>query len=311
MKREFYYPSQDGETNIHGVEWIPEGEIKAILQISHGMVEYIDRYDGFASWLAGKGWYVTGNDHLGHGQSVVSEDRYGFFHEKDGNKCVIGDIHTLRKRTQEKYPGVPYFVLGHSMGSFLIRQYISQYGEGLSGAIIMGTGHKGVFLLDAGRILCRLVAACKGWNYRSTFINNLGMGSYQKSFPSEKSANNWITSDKERRDKYEKDPLCSFIFTVNGYEQMFAGMRTMIKRKNLKRIPKNLPIFFVAGAQDPVGNSGKDVEKVFHSYQKLGIKNCSIKLYPNARHELLNERNRKQVYGDLYRWMTEQTAKTR
>ena len=117
MKQEFYYPSSDGETSIHAVEWVPEQEVKAVLQICHGMVEYIDRYDGFGAWLSEKGWYVTGNDHLGHGKSVLSEENYGFFHEPDGNRCVTGDIQKLRERTEQRYPGVPYFMLGHSMGS--------------------------------------------------------------------------------------------------------------------------------------------------------------------------------------------------
>ena len=162
MKREFFYPSADGETDIHAVEWIPEGEVKAVLQISHGMVEYADRYDAFAAWLAQRGWYVTGNDHLGHGKSVTSEEKYGFFHVPDGNACVIRDIHALKERTGKKYPGVPCFMLGHSMGSFLLRQYLLRYGRGLAGAVIMGTGYKGKPILLAGQLLCRLFAAVKG-----------------------------------------------------------------------------------------------------------------------------------------------------
>lgn len=303
MKREFYYPSMDGETKIHAVEWLPEREVLAILQISHGMVEYIDRYDDFASWLAKRGWYVTGNDHLGHGKSVVSDEKYGFFHHPYGNKSVIGDIHRLRKRTERQYPGVPYFMLGHSMGSFLLRQYLTKYGKGLAGAIIMGTGHKGYALLTAGQALCRIAAAFKGWNFRSQFINSLGLGSYNKKFKTPGSAKNWVTSDEGQRSKYEKDPLCSFIFTVNGYYHMFAGMKELTKKRNMARVPKDLPVFFVAGAEDPVGDFGKSVEKICQKYVDAGIKDVSIKLYENDRHEILNETNRMEVYEDLYKWM--------
>ena len=140
MRQDFFYPSADGETRIHALEWLPEGRPAATLQLCHGMAEYIARYDEFASFLAENGFYVTGNDHLGHGQSVTSPDRLGYFNDPRGNECVIADIHALRQRTFTGYPGVPHFMLGHSMGSFLLRQYIELYGEGLSGAIVMGTG---------------------------------------------------------------------------------------------------------------------------------------------------------------------------
>ena len=139
MRDEFYFPSKDGNTEIHTIEWKPEGKVRAVLQICHGMVEYIRRYDEFAQFLCGKGYYVVGNDHLGHGKSVQAKSEYGFFNEKYGNACVIGDMHTLRQRTENKYPGVPYFMLGHSMGSSLLRQYIQMYGNGLSGAVLVGT----------------------------------------------------------------------------------------------------------------------------------------------------------------------------
>ena len=303
MKKEFYYPSADGETQIHAVEWIPEGEVRAILQISHGMVEYIDRYDEFASWLTEKGWYVTGNDHLGHGKSISSEEKYGFFHETDGNRCVIADIHRLRERTEQAYPGVPYFMLGHSMGSFLVRQYLFTYGKGLAGAIIMGTGHKSAFVLRLGQILCKIIAGVKGWKFRSKLINALGIGSYNKKFEPCESKKEWVTSDPEIRGRYEADPLCSFVFTVNGYHQMFEGMKELTKRSNMKKMPKNLPLLFVSGEKDPVGGFGKDVKKVYESYLKAGMKNAEIRLYENDRHEILNEQDRRVVYEELYQWM--------
>ena len=156
MRDEFYFPSKDGNTEIHSIEWKPEGKPKAILQISHGMMEYVGRYDGFAQYLCERGWYVVGNDHLGHGKSVQSKSEYGFFNEKYGNVCVLGDMHTLRQRTARKYPDVPYFMLGHSMGSSLMRQYIQMYGNGLAGVILMGTvsDHAKAELLF-GKRLCR------------------------------------------------------------------------------------------------------------------------------------------------------------
>ncbi len=148
MKKEFYYPSKDGLTQIHAIEWVPETEVRGILQIAHGMVEFIDRYDRFATFMASQGFYVVGNDHLGHGKSVTDESQFGYFAKHDGNLCVIGDMQQLREDTQKKYPEVPFFLLGHSMGSFLARQFIEIYGEGLAGAIIMGTGYQPMSLLN-------------------------------------------------------------------------------------------------------------------------------------------------------------------
>ena len=303
MKKEFYYLSQDQESQIHAIEWIPEGEVKAVLQISHGMVEYIDRYDEFARYLSARGYYVVGQDHLGHGQSVSHEDDLGFFHETHGNDYVIGDIRTLRQLTEEKYPSAPYFMLGHSMGSFLTRQYIFMEGKGLAGVIIMGTGYQPAVTLHFGKALCRLIAAGKGWHYRSPLVNNLGIGGYNKSFQSPRTSVDWISKDEITVDRYVKDPLCTFVFTVNGYYHLFCGMLTLTKKRNVDKIPKDLPIFFVSGEQDPVGRFGKAVKKVYHEYQDAGIQDISLKLYPGDRHEILNETDRQQVYEDLFQWM--------
>ncbi len=310
MRDEFYYPSRDGITHIHGMEWKPEGPVKAVLQISHGMAEYIERYDGFASFLAGKGCYVVGHDHLGHGKSVQDDESFGFFHETKGNQYVIGDIHKLREMTAEKYPDVPYFMMGHSMGSFLLRQYLTVYGKGLAGAMILGTGYKGPFILNAGQIVCRVIAAFKGWKYRSILVNNLGIGGYNKRFEPSQSKKDWVTSDPGLRKSYEEDPLCNFVFTVNGYDQMFTGMKELTKKESMDRIPKDLPVIFAAGAEDPVGGYGKDVRKVYQKYKDAGMKDVEIKLYQGDRHEILNETDRDQVYEDLYHWMEVKLKKT-
>lgn len=308
MRQEFYYPSSDGETQIHAIEWIPQGEVKGALQICHGMVEYIGRYDDFASWLCKQGWYVTGNDHLGHGGSVTTEENYGYFHEPGGNRCVIEDIHTLRERTRKTYPEVPLYLLGHSMGSFLLRQYLLTHGRGLAGAVIMGTGEKSIPLLQAGQMLCRLIAAFRGWHFRSRFIDRMGLGSYNKRFEPSVSNKEWVTSDPVIRAVYEADPLCSFTFTVNGYYQMFEGMKKISGRKGAVRIPRTLPILLISGRQDPVGDFGKAVEKIFRGYQEAGIRDVTLKLYENDRHEVLNEQNRQQVYEDILQWMKERLA---
>lgn len=303
MKQEFYYPSRDGKTQIHAIEWIPEGEMKGVLQICHGMVEYINRYDEFAEFMAGHGYYVTGHDHLGHGKSIQTEEDLGYFNEIRGNQYVIGDIHKLRELTMKKHPGVPYYMLGHSMGSFLLREYLTMYGTGLAGAIIMGTGYQGALVLNAGQLICRVLAAFKGWKYRSKFVDNLSFGSYNKKFEPAETTKDWITSDKERKKKYVEDPLCSYMFTLGAYYQMFEGMKVLTRKDSIARIPKELPILFVSGEDDPVGAFGKGVIKVYEKYKSAGIHNLSIHLYKGDRHEILNEVNRRDVYEDLRRWI--------
>jgi len=302
-KREFTFPSTDGRTKIHAIEWVPEQKVKAVLQIAHGMVEYIDRYDEFATYLADRGVYVVGHDHLGHGQSVCSEGEYGYFPQPDGNKLVIGDIHKLRMMTEEKYMHVPYFMLGHSMGSFLLRQYLTMHSKGLAGAIIMGTGHQPLMILKAGQLVCKLTSAFKGWKYRSEFVNNLSFGSFNKKFEPAETSRDWVTSDTEKRSQYVQDPLCGFTFTVGGYYQMFEGMKVLDTKGSVDRIRKDIPIFFVAGADDPVGDFGKGVKKIYEKYKAAGIQDVSIKLYEKDRHEILNEKDRGQVYEDLYVWI--------
>ncbi len=303
MRDEFYFPSKDGNTEIHTIEWKPEGEVRAVLQICHGMVEYIRRYDEFAQFLCGEGYYVVGNDHLGHGKSIQAKSEYGFFNEKYGNACVLGDMHTLRQRTEKKYPGVPYFMLGHSMGSSLLRQYIQMSGNGLSGAVLMGTvaDHKKAALLF-GKRLCRVMAAFRGWHYRSKMVDNLVLGAYNKKFKPARTRADWITSDNENLDMYVADPLCSFMSTVNAYYNVFSGMIGIQRKESVYMIPKGLPVLFVSGADDPVGEFGKGVRKIYEKYRAAGIRDVTLRLYTGDRHEILNETDRDQVYKDLLGW---------
>ncbi len=303
MRDEFYFPSKDGNTEIHTIEWKPVGEVRAVLQICHGMVEYIRRYDEFAQFLCREGYYVVGNDHLGHGKSIQAKSEYGFFNEKYGNACVLGDMHTLRQRTEKKYPGVPYFMLGHSMGSSLLRQYIQMYGNGLSGAVLMGTvaDHKKAALLF-GKRLCRVMAAFRGWHYRSKMVDNLVLGAYNKKFKPARTRADWITSDNENLDMYVADPLCSFMSTVNAYYNVFSGMIGIQRKESVYMIPKGLPVLFVSGADDPVGEFGKGVRKIYEKYRAAGIRDVTLRLYTGDRHEILNETDRDQVYKDLLGW---------
>lgn len=302
-KEEFSFRSTSDVCNIGGVRYIPDGEIKAILQISHGMQEFIDRYEGFAKYLCDKGYLVTGNDHLGHGGSINTEDDWGYFAEKDGNRALLDDLYEVTKITKEKYPNVPYLLLGHSMGSFYARQYICEHGDEIVAAIIMGTGHQPLPVVQAGMAACRMFALGRGWRYRSKAVEAMAFGAYNKKFEPARTDKEWLTKDEKIIDWYINEPRCSYKFTLNGYYNMFKGISRLHDKNLLNKIPKQLPILFVSGQDDPVGDFGKGVEAAFNSVKEVGCTNVEMKLYPNDRHEILNELDKQQVYEDLYNWM--------
>lgn len=301
----FTYHSADKKTDIHAVEWIPEGEVKGILQIVHGMLEFIERYEEFAQFLNEHGILVVGHDHLGHGVSVRSASEFGYFAEENGNKVLLADIRELQRITREKYPEVPYFLLGHSMGSFLARQYLYLYGSSLDGAIICGTGWHSRMETTAGMILCRLIAARKGWKYRSKLVTQMVMGSFNKKFEPCRTPDDWISRDEAVVDKYRSDSRTRFTFTLNGYYCLLYSLHCLTERKNLAKMPKTLPVLLIAGENDPVGNFGLGVKKAAVSMKEAGLKQVECKLYPNDRHEILNEPDRQVVYRDVFNWIKE------
>jgi alpha-beta hydrolase superfamily lysophospholipase len=189
------------------------------------------------------------------------------------------------------------------MGSFLVRQYLTVHGDGLDGAIIMGTGDHSLPELLGGRLVCRALALVKGWDYRSKQVKKLAMGSYNSHFQPETTSVEWLTKDEEIKKAYMADPLCNFDFTLNAYFHMFGGMLTLTRGSALRKIPVNLPILFISGRDDPVGNMGKGVIRVYNKYRKYHIQDVKIKLYKDDRHEILNELDRDIVYDDIYRWM--------
>lgn len=305
VKEEFYYPSAAQGARIHAVRYIPDGGTRAVMQISHGMVEYIERYEEFAEFLCGHGILVTGNDHLGHGGTAADKTDYGYFADRDGNKCVLEDLHTLTKITKKLYPDLPYFLLGHSMGSFYARQYLIDYGYELSGAVIMGTGHQPLLLVKLGKFLAKSLAGSKGWRYRSDFLNNMAFGGYNKKFEPSRTRYDWLSKNNEEIDRYSADERCTFTFTLNGYYNMFTGIERLHDKYLLSRMPKNLPVFFVSGEDDPVGDFSKGVKAAYATFIDAGMENLKIKLYPGDRHEILKETDRQTVFEDILAWTDE------
>lgn len=307
MKRQnFTMNSHDGRTKLHGVMWIPEGEVCGIVQLVHGMIEYIERYDALACHLAEQGIFVIGHDHIGHGESVVSQEEWGFFDEDNGNKILLEDIHQIRLRAQEKYPDVPYVILGHSMGSFLTRQYLCLHGNGICAAAIIGTGHMPAEVLRLGMFVASALAMRKGWHHKSKLLKIMAFGSYNKRIKPLRTPCDWISRDEAVVDAYVAGPKTSFEFTVNGYYNLFYSMLCLTKNSYLKQMPKTVPILLAAGEEDPVGNYGKGVKKVQEELLALGVHEVECILYPEDRHEIFNELDREKVYEDVGGWILKQ-----
>lgn len=302
---DFTLPSTAPGRTLHAFRCIPDGEIRAVLQLSHGMAEHIDRYRPLAEHLAARGILVTGHDHLGHGGSIRSAEDLGFFAQPDGNRAVLEDLHAMTTLTKKLYPGVPYFLLGHSMGSFYARQYLCEYGSELSGAVIMGTGCQPKALVQTAKTLCRVLAVFLGWHHRSKFVANLSFMGYNKGLEG-RTDNDWLNRDAAEVDKYIADPKCGFPFTLNAYYSMFTGILRLYDPLLLAQVPKELPLLFLAGDADPVGEQGKGVLRAVQSLKDAGVKNIRCTLYPGARHELLLERNHAEVFADIANWLEEQ-----
>lgn len=302
-KEYFTFLSSDKKTKIHGVSWTPEsGEYTAVLQICHGMTEYVERYQEFAAYMTEHGYLVVGHDHLGHGDSVRSREDWGYIADERGEQYMIADIHKVRKITQRENPGLPYFILGHSMGSYLLRKYITRYGEGLSGAIIVGTGSVPDVVLKTGMRTAECIALLKGWRHRSRLMEKLVFsGSFRKfSMGSEDPENNWLTKDVSRIEKYYGEPRCSFHFTLNGFYNVMKVVSFDNQMKYMNRIPKDLPIVLLSGENDPVGDLGRGVKRVEKQLRKAGIQDLYCKLYANDRHEILNETDRDVVLSLIH-----------
>lgn len=295
--QDIYYPSSDKKTNVHACIWNADGEPKAVIQIIHGMAEYANRYAPLAEFLNKQGITVCAEDHLGHGKSVCSEDDYGYFCKQDGVNTVLNDIHALAEIMRGKYPDLPYFVMGHSMGSFFCRKYITLYGKDLAGAVIMGTGFKPALVTGSGKFICGLVATFKGWRYRSKFIDGVAFGSYNKRFEG-RTRFDWLSVNQENVDGYIADPLCGVTFTCNGFNVLFSIIGQACKTSAMKAIPDGLPVLVVSGADDPVGDYSKAVVKFTDRLVRYG-KDVTTTLYRGCRHEILNDVCAPQVYEDL------------
>ena len=307
IREDFHFLSKDAKTKIHGVRWMPEdGAVHGVIQLVHGMQEYIGRYEELAEFLTGQGFLVVGHDHLGHGQSVRDSQHLGYFCKPRPSDVLVADIHQVTAITKRVYPGLPYFIFGHSMGSYLLRKYLTIYSNDVDGAIICGTGSVPDAACYAGTAACAFIAMFRGWHYRSSFVKKAAFGKPYAKFCMDGSVpeNSWLCRDTERVKKYYSDPLCTVDFTLNGFYGLFSTVSYDNQEKYVKQVRTDLPIFIISGSEDPVGDAGIGVKRVYRQYKKAGLKDVTMKLYEGDRHELVNEPDRENVYADIWEWTT-------
>ena len=304
-EREFYLPSSDSMHQLRCMEWIPDGTIKAVLQITHGMVEHIERYREFCVWMAERGIVVIGHDHLGHGKTVSNREEFGYFGSKEGMTHVVKDIRRVTVYSKKKYPDQKLILLGHSMGSFLARKYLSVYKDGPDGFILMGTGAPPEALVSAGSLLAGSMRKLKGEMYRSPLLYKLSLGNYNAKFKPVKTPYDWLTRDESLSKDFGEDESCQFIFTTAAYQDFFRLILNVAKEEIAGHARTDAPILIISGDNDPVGDNGKGVRKVYERLHKAGVDRLEMVLYEGARHEILHEINRQEVFEDLYEWIAE------
>lgn len=301
MTEEFHYNSC-GAGKIHGYRWIPEGEIRGIVQIVHGIAEHAGRYEPFAKYLNSRGFLVVAEDHMGHGKSVGADGTVGYFH--GGWFSAVKDTYNLMLLTKKAYPDLPYIILGHSMGSFMTRTLLQKYPEcGLSGCILCGTGAMPDALLHIGLAVAKQVCKKSGADKPNERLQNLIFGSFNKKIEHCRTSFDWLCRDPKVVDAYIKDPMCGFVACAGLIRDMISGMLYIQKKENLAKMNKSLPVRFISGKDDPVGAYGSGVNKVVKAFEAAGMRKVSSRLYPLCRHELLNEINKEEIYQDTAQWI--------
>lgn len=296
------YASADGRSRIVYSLWEPEAPARAVLQISHGMCEHIERYAALAEHLTAQGFAVAGNNHIGHGDSAASAEELGYIPRAAGGDALVADLFTLTGLLKQRYPALPLFLLGHSMGSFIARLYLSAHGDELAGAIVMGTGGPGS-PTGLAKFLARTDAALHSPHHRSSLINAMAFGSYKKHFGPNATSLDWLSRDSDNKSRYAADPYCTYTFTADGFYTLFDMLGRVSSKAWPSTLPPALPLLLVSGADDPVGNYGRGVETVYRRLTAAGMSDVTLKLYPEDRHEILNEVDRDVVMADISAWL--------
>ena len=301
-REEFYVDSVDGIHMIHGYRWYdPEVEYKGVLQLVHGMLEYIERYNELAEYMASAGYFVVGHDHLGHGDSVKSPEELGYV-GKQGAVLWLRDIGQIRRMAVSYAPKVPYIMLGHSMGSFLVRRYLIYHGKKVDGAILMGTGQQPMPAVKAGLALTYLGMLRSGKRGKSRLLDNLTCSGFAKLYPDNARTGSWMSRDPQVMMDVVNDKKMNFHFSLNAFEALLRTVEEVTDPRRAARMPRDLPVLILSGDADPVGENGKGVRQFEKMLKKIGMRKVTCKLYPENRHELINDLDKQEVFQDIRKW---------
>ena len=295
---EFTFTDKGGK-EIHAYKWLPATSPKGIIQFAHGMQEHALRYADFAETMAGEGFIVYAHDHRGHGKTAGDISRLGVIDSKKGWYWLVEDVHDLALIIRKENPGLPLFVTGHSMGSFVVRDFASKYGDCVDGIILSGTRSEPLFLVKIGLFFIKMLVLITGHDYKNVFFSSFTLKKWCKRINNPKSLFDWLNRDEEAVESFVKDKYCGFICTQGFYRDLLSLLVNIYSMKNIRKIPKNLPVLFTAGDGDPVGDYGAGVKTAFKNFLRAGMSNVTLKLYPAARHEILKETNKKEVISDL------------
>ena len=290
-------PRPGCDIHIHIRLWMPEGKPKAVIQLVHGMAEHIDRYADTARDLCGMGFAVAGHNHRGHGPEWP-EDELGYFADHNGWDLVIEDIAIVRQALLARLPGTPLVLLGRSMGSFAVREYVLRHPMDADAVVLSGTGTYPAAICRAGQLLAGAIPKKK----IAKSVDAIAFSSNNKAFAPNRTPYDWLSRDEKQVDKYAADPLCGFVFRAGAYRDFFGGLLALCRTERLSSLPKELPALFISGEKDPVGK-GNGVNLCAEQWKKAGLTNVTVRLYPGARHELFHEINRDEVIRDLGAWI--------
>lgn len=278
-------------------------DVKGVIQIAHGMAEHHSRYEDFIEFLNKNGYVVYINDHLGHGESVKNVNELGYFGKKDGYLYLVDDMKIINDMIHNDYPELPVILFGHSMGSMLARLYVEKYGNSISGVIFCGTCGKNP-AAAIGVSLVKSIAAIKGDYFRSQFINALAFGTYNSKCNPKRTSFDWLTTQNNIVDKYIADPYCGFLFTTKGYLDLMNLIIVINRQDWYTSVRCDLPIYLISGSEDPVGNYGKGVKEVYQNLVDSNHSDVSCKLFNGDRHEILNEKDKVDVYNNIVSWIS-------
>lgn len=270
---------------------------KGIVQICHGMSEHKERYIPFMKYLYDHGYASIIHDHRGHGKSVLSVDDIGYLYD-GGHKALVEDVYAVNQFIHEKYPNLPVVLFGHSMGSLVVRAFTKEKDDTIDGLIVCGSPSENK-LAAVGKSLSKIIMKTKGGKYHSNLIHEMAFGSYNKGIKRARSKNSWLCTDPTVVEKYDKDELCGFVFTANGFYNLFDMMQYVYNKTGWKKTNEKLPIHFIAGSNDPCITSQKLFSDAVNFMRGIGYKSVTSKLYPKMRHEILNEVGKERVYSDV------------